>query len=145
MINVIEEWKGAKYYRDTGETEDWSDILEVSNLGNIRYTEEHKATTMNIKNDRPHIGKSGSRHNNYQHFYINRGGKRVKRRIHRLVLSTFNPIHGNKKKKMDADHIDFNQLNNKLSNLRWMERDAHQKRRRTNCKDYELTLSLIHI
>ena len=32
MINVIEEWKPAKYYRDTGETEDWSDILEVSNI-----------------------------------------------------------------------------------------------------------------
>ena len=132
-----EEWKPAKYYRDTGETEDWSDMLEVSNMGNIRYTAEYKATNTRLKNDRPNIAKSGSRHNNYQHFYVDRDGKRVKRRIHRLVLSTFNPIHGNKKKKIDADHIDFNQLNNKLSNLRWMDRHTHQKRRKSTCKDYK--------
>ena len=138
MINVIEEWKGAKYYLDTGETEDWSDMLEVSNLGNLRYTDEYKATNTRLRKNRPTIAKSGNKRNNYQHFYIDRDGRPLRRRMHRLVLSTFNPIHGNKKKKMDADHIDFNVLNNKLSNLQWMERDKHRKRRRTNCKDYEL-------
>ena len=139
MINVIEEWKGAKYHRDTGELEDWSYMLEVSNLGNIRYSEEYKANTKGLRRDRPYVGKSGSRHNNYQHFYITIKGKQLRRRIHRLVMSTFNPLHGNNKKKMDVDHIDFDQLNNKLYNLRWMEKSAHNKRRRTNCKDYELT------
>ena len=35
MINVIEEWKGAKYCLETGEMEDWSDILEVLSLIHI--------------------------------------------------------------------------------------------------------------
>ena len=139
MINVIEEWKGAKYCLETGEMEDWSDILEVSNLGNLRYTDEYKATNTRLKRDRPYIGKSGNKRNNYQHFYVDRSGKPIRRRMHRLVMSTFNPLHGNTKKKMDVDHIDFNVLNNKLYNLRWMESGPSRRRRKTNCKDYELT------
>ena len=129
-----EEWKPAKYYRDTGETEDWSDMLEVSNLGNVRYIEEYKSTNKNIK-DKPHICKKGSGHNNYRYITICRDGIRYARRLHRMVLSTFCPVHKNNKKKMDADHIDFNQLNNKLSNLQWMDRSKHRKRRRTFCVD----------
>ena len=105
-------------------------------MGNVRYSAGYKASNKRIA-DRPHIAKSGSRHNNYQHIYVYNNGSQVKRRVHRLVLSTFCPLHGNPENKMDADHIDFNQMNNKLSNLQWMERSTHNKRKKTNCKDYE--------
>ena len=108
-------------------------------MGNLRYTDEYKATNTRLKRDRPYIGKSGNKRNNYQHFYVDRSGKPIRRRMHRLVMSTFNPLHGNTKKKMDVDHIDFNVLNNKLYNLRWMESGPSRRRRKTNCKDYELT------
>ena len=139
MMNIIEEWKGAKYCLETGEMEDWSGILEVSNLGNLRYSEEYKATHKRIKNDRPYIGQAGNKNNNYQYFSIQIGRKTIRRRMHRTVLSTFNPLHGNKKKKMDADHIDFDVLNNKLYNLRWMERGPSRGRRKATSRDYELT------
>ena len=110
--------------------------MEVSNLGNVRYTEEYKATYKHIK-DKPYVCKAGCKKYNYQYVAFSVNGKQVQRRIHRLVLSTFNPIHGNKKKKMDADHIDFDPTNNKLYNLRWMERGTHSKRKKTTCNDYE--------
>lgn len=125
-----EEWRPAKYYRDTGETEYWGDVLEISNLGNVRYID---------KKSKPYICKKGSEHNNYQYINVYRSGVRSSRRLHRMVLSTFCPVHKNKKKKLDADHIDFNQANNKLSNLQWMERGKHRKRRRKHCVDCKAT------
>ena len=135
MNNITEEWKGAKYCLDTGEIEDWSHIVEVSNLGNVRYTEEYKASHKQIK-DSPRVVYAGNTHSEYKYVRFYFKGKPKQRRMHRLVLSTFNPIHRNKKKKMDADHIDFDHTNNKLYNLRWMERGKHSSRKRTNCTDY---------
>ena len=137
MINITEEWKPAKYCRDTGETEDWSHMLEVSNLGNVRYTEEYKSVHKKLQGDGPLIRKAGNKRYNYQYIEVHPEGKTTIRRLHRLVLSTFNPLHGNKKKKMDADHIDFDALNNKLYNLRWMDRSLSRARKKTTCNDYE--------
>ena len=136
MINVTEEWKGAKYCRDTGEIEDWSYMLEISNLGNVRYSEEYKAAHKRLQNAGPLVRKAGNKNNNYQYIEVQVDNKTTIRRLHRLVLSTFNPLHGNKKKKMDADHIDFDILNNKLYNLRWMESGPSRRRKKTNCNDY---------
>ena len=128
--NQPEAWMGAMYHRDTGEIEDWSHKIQISTLGNVRYTEAYKATHKNVKNS-PMIMNAGSVRGHYKYVrYMGDEGKYVQRRIHRMVLSTFRPLPLDIEDKMDADHIDFNQTNNKLSNLQWMERKAHQRRGR---------------
>ena len=133
MKTIIEEWKGAKYHRDTGVIEDWSHMMEVSNLGNVRYTEEYRSTSRVIK-DRPLVRKSGNKHANYQHIAFSSNGKPILRRIHRMVLSSFCPLPIDNEDKMDADHIDFNHTNNELSNLQWLERSEHMKRKSSTCE-----------
>lgn len=44
-------------------------------------------------------------------------GKYKQRKIHRLVLETFDPVDG--MTELDVNHDDENKLNNKLENLRW--------------------------
>ena len=127
----IEIWEGAKYHKDSGEIEDWSHKIEVSTLGNVRYTEEYKATNKNIK-DRPHIVRKGNKYCHYRQIkFVDDDNKIVFRRIHRTVLSTFHPLPKDIKIKMDGDHIDFNHNNDKLSNLQWLERSEHNRRKRT--------------
>ena len=46
--------------------------------------------------------------------------------IHRLVMSTFNPISN--ESAMTVDHLDHNKRNNKLSNLEWVTREENLKR-----------------
>lgn len=128
--NRPEAWMGAMYYRDEGYVEDWSHKIEVSTLGNVRYTESYRATNKNIR-PCPQIVSAGSVRGKYKYVrFPGDEGKDVQRRLHRMVLSTFRPLPNTNTEKMDGDHIDFNQTNNKLSNLQWMERKAHQKRRR---------------
>ena len=129
--NRPEAWVGAMYHKDTGEIEDWSHKIQISTLGNVRYTEAYKATNKNIK-DKPAVVNAGNKYSDYQYVkFLNDDNKTTLRRIHRMVLSSFCPLPENNDSKMDADHIDYNQTNNKLSNLQWMDRKAHQKRRRS--------------
>lgn len=46
--------------------------------------------------------------------------------IHRLVMSTFNPIAD--ETTMTVDHLDHNKRNNKLSNLEWVTREENLER-----------------
>ena len=48
------------------------------------------------------------------------GGGNVQRRVHRIVLETFNPVEG--MEELEVNHLDENKLNNNLSNLSWTTR-----------------------
>ena len=75
---------------------------EVSNFGNVR----------NIKTGRVLKGVNSK---GYLRVNLNNGVRKTLR-IHRLVGIAFIP---NPKNKECLDHIDNNQLNNHISNLRW--------------------------
>ena len=79
---------------------------EASNMGNIR----------NKKTKR--ILKAGKDAGDYLRVVLYNNGKPSTKKVHRLVLETFNPIEG--MKELHCDHIDFNRQNNCLENLRWL-------------------------
>ena len=95
----FEQWKWNNDYN-----------MYVSNLGNLK-----NAFGEVIE---PKVGENG---------YIvisNCYGKWIG--IHRLVMSTFNPIPN--KDTMTVDHLDHNKRNNKLSNLEWVTREENLER-----------------
>ena len=97
-----EIWKGLIYQGN-----DYSDFLEVSNLGNIR-----NANTKHIY--KLHIGKTG-----YFGVCISLGSRKSKKlfKAHKAVAETFidNPF-----KKPIINHIDCNKTNNHINNLEWV-------------------------
>ena len=53
----------------------------------------------------------------YLFVYLFKGGIYKSYRVHRLVLSTFNPIEN--MENLDCNHLDEDKTNNHLSNLEW--------------------------
>ena len=97
--------------------EEWRQIkgfsrYEVSNLGRVR---------SNTK-DEPKILKQVTTHQGYKHVTLmtgdswGSGGKRVTKRVHRLVAEAFIPNPNNYEQ---IDHLDTDATNNNVSNLRW--------------------------
>jgi len=66
-------------------------------------------------------------------------GKRHTKRVHRLVLETFNPVEG--MDKLVVNHKDANHFNNKLENLEWLTQSENTKRTwergRVHCNNKE--------
>lgn len=91
-----ETWKYIEGYNNT---------YTVSNLGNIK---GKRGNTL-----KPQLQKDG-----YYHIQLYLNGKAMGFLIHRLVITTFiSPyIRG-----MEVNHIDGDKLNNKVSNLEWVE------------------------
>ncbi len=94
----------------------WKTILEapkyeVSNLGRIRRINRCSP---------PRIVKSTPNHKTgyYQVGLCNKPNHRIFRLVHRLVLSTFNPIPN--MDKFEVNHKDEDKSNNALTNLEWM-------------------------
>lgn len=77
---------------------------QVSNLGRI------KSLKTNI------IRKIQINRRGYQHVKLNKNGQYKLLRVHRLVAQAFIPNPHNYE---DVDHIDENQQNNNVNNLRW--------------------------
>ena len=76
----------------------------VSNYGNVK----------NIKTDR--ILKPGINGSGYLHVILMKDNIKYTKRVHKLVLPTF---EANPENKKCIDHIDNNKLNNELFNLRF--------------------------
>lgn len=95
---MIEEWKDVEGY---------TDIIMISNLGNLYSKRSKKLLKLNHRKDGyiSYATKIGGRKGNAKCF-----------RIHRLVATHFidNPLS-----KREVNHIDGDKSNNKVSNLEW--------------------------
>lgn len=63
-------------------------------------------------------------HKGYLKVGLLRNGKRVKRRVHRLVAQAFIP---NPENKPEINHIDGNKKNNSFSNLEWVTGEENRE------------------
>lgn len=113
QIGVDEIWVPCKFIRQDGTIEIFSNY-EVSNFGRIRSLNyNHTGKIRTLKQD-PIVHSNGT----YFQVKLFKDKKSNWVRVHRLVLSSFNP----KGYFKDAvcDHIDSDPSNNELSNLRWV-------------------------
>lgn len=94
--NCLEVWKPIKEYED---------LYWVSNLGRILSLKSRK------------IMKPKKNNKGYLRIYFRKNGKSFQSLVHRLVLSTFNPVDN--MDELQVDHKNRNREDNRLSNLRW--------------------------
>lgn len=66
------------------------------------------------------VGRCG-----YKEVLLSENGKTKRYLVHRLILSTFEPIEN--EKNFDVNHKDGNKLNNNISNLEWCTRSENIK------------------
>lgn len=118
--STIEEWRAVPGFEG---------YYEVSNLGRVRSVlrvvarNDGRTTTIQSRimglhnNGRGYIAASLSRDNKARMHYV-----------HRLVLMAF---VGNPEEGQEANHIDFDRSNNRLSNLEWVTglENVHHSRR----------------
>ena len=71
-----------------------------------------------VKNKQGKIMKTRKDKYGYERLNLQKDGKKVTEKIHRLVMATFNPVEN--ANNMTVDHIDGNISNNNISNLRWV-------------------------
>lgn len=133
------QWRPAVYLRMDGTLDDFSDLFEVSNYGQVRYTSSHKAESKlkrkkameeypNLRpvkiNDGPHEFMNGKIGGTKYCIVKTPAGKSL--RVHRLVLSSFQypgPIP-----KLEVDHINGLPTNNMLDNLQWLSGKANRQK-----------------
>ena len=75
--------------------------------------------------------KPGKDKSGYLQVTLSKNGCKQNKRIHRLVMETYNPIEG--MDNLDVDHIDFDCQNNCLKNLQWLAPEQNNKKHKT-CK-----------
>ena len=99
----------------------WRDIegyegkYAVSNLGRVKSLERIDSLGRLVKEK---ILSPGNNGHGYLFVNLCRNGERKRYKVHRLVLSTFNPIEN--MENLDCNHLDENKENNNLNNLEWV-------------------------
>lgn len=111
------------------DSEVWKDIpgyegtYQVSSLGRVRsldrLAEGKKHTALKGRVLRAAVNRRG-----YLHVTLRKNGRSVSREVHVLVASAFLGLRG--KEDEQVRHLDGNQLNNKVSNLRYGTRSQNQ-------------------
>lgn len=84
---------------------------------NYYVTDKGVVISHNIQTDKYIILKQSADRSGYKHVIFKVNGKRLSVNVHRLVLSTFNPIED--ADKYQVNHIDENKSNNCIENLEW--------------------------
>lgn len=104
----METWKEVKGYEQ---------YYMVSNLGRVKGLERKIKCSYGVRTKKEKILKPDI--NNKGRAYVYLTVNRVKKKVfvHRLVLSTFNPIED--WERYEVNHKDENPLNNSLDNLEW--------------------------
>lgn len=110
---VKEIWVPCKFINEDGTVEEYPNY-EVSNLGRIRSLNYRLTRKPKVMRPGAAVRSNGT----YYQTHLYKDKKCYTRRVHRLVLSSFNP-EGYFKDAV-VDHIDSNPSNNRLSNLRWI-------------------------
>lgn len=129
-MKIKEIWKPVIFWKN--ETlYDFTEAYEVSNLGGVRSLD--KLVQTQTKGTRQYKGKNLSpitTHYGYLTVNLTHNKKRVAARVHRLVLAAFVGFS----KGQEADHINRDKKDNRLSNLRYCTRSQNNtnKHPRTN-------------
>ena len=98
----MEEWRAINGYEG---------LYEVSNMGRVK--------SLNYRHTgKKHILKPGKDGWGYLFIYLCKEGSRKKYTIHRLVLTTYNPVEN--MDKLQVNHINEKKADNRLDNLEWM-------------------------
>lgn len=119
---LLEDFEG-EIWRPIDEFKDW---YEVSNYGRVRTIERRvyrkgRGNSTIYRDWHPHIMKAHDNENGY--LLVTLGGKRIKKRyLHRLVETAFIP---NPHNKNEVDHINTRKSDNRLCNLRWVNKSEN--------------------
>ena len=75
--------------------------------------------------------KPGKDKSGYLQVTLSKNGDKETKKIHRLVMETYNPCE--KMENLECDHIDFDCQNNCLKNLQWLAPEQNNKKHKA-CK-----------
>ena len=90
--------------------EGYEGLYQVSNLGNVKSLNYNRT-------GKERILKPGKTKRGYLYVALCKEGKPKMYQVHRLVLSTFNPVEN--MENLEVNHINENKGKNYLSNLEW--------------------------
>lgn len=113
--DINEIWKPCQWLKN---------LYEVSNKGNIRHIGNNKIRTLKTK-------KYG-----YKSVNLVLDGVKKSLNVHRIVLSTFNPIEG--WENLEVNHINHNPSDNKLENLEWVTKSENMQKTKRSLKRKEM-------
>jgi len=104
--------------------ERWKRIInfpdyKISSLGKI----ERITTKSGTRSGK--ILKQNYKKNGYVYICLTKNNKKYYKRVHRLVLETFNPIENIN--KLECNHINGIKSDNRLENLEWCTRSENEK------------------
>ena len=106
----IEEWRSIEGYEG---------LYEVSNLGRVRSLDRYESNGNGIRLFRGMLLKPQKTCKGYLHVGLNKKGKTIIARIHRLVAKAFTEICGEYREGLVVDHINAQKQDNRAINLKW--------------------------
>lgn len=111
----MEIWKPIK---------DYEELYHASNYGRVRSVKRSANSGRVLKQ---YVNKS----NGYCYVSLCKDGKKITKRVHKLVYCAFNPdveLPNQYCKELTIDHIDGNKTNNRIDNLELCSQSENQKR-----------------
>jgi HNH endonuclease len=112
-------WKTISDYPD----------FEVSDEGQVRYKGGWQTSSRCEKAwpRQPYLVSFSADKDGYLKVRLSKGGRRIKKTVHRLVAEAFIP---RKPGKLQVNHLDGVKTNNHLSNLEWVDSKGNHHHRR---------------